>query len=271
MVPSLWTITRTQKETADTFTMELKPPPECADYRFAAGQFNMLWIFGVGEVPISISSDPTVEGRLEHTTRAVGAVTKAMKKLRRGDVIGVRGPVGTTWPVAACEGKDVVLVAGGIGLAPLRPVILQLLGMRDKVGRLVLLFGARTPSDILFERELRDWSASFDIEVHVTVDRAEGGWHGNVGVVPNLIRRAPFDPANTIAMACGPEIMIRYSVREFKDRGLSEDDIYVSLERNMKCAVGLCGHCQMGAELICRDGPVYPHSRVGKLLEVREI
>jgi NAD(P)H-flavin reductase len=264
-------VQRTAHETADTFTLELAAERGVDPLVFAPGQFNMLYVFGVGEVPISISGDPATPQTLVHTTRVVGAATRAMGRLRRGDHLGVRGPFGTAWPVDTAEGQDVLFVAGGIGLAPLRPALYRVLARRERYGRVVLLYGARTPEDILFRRELRNWRADFDLEVHVTVDRATREWRGNVGVVTALIPRVPFDPRNTVAFTCGPEVMMRFTVLELQRRGVDAAEVFVSLERNMKCAIGLCGHCQLGAEFVCRDGPVFPYSRVRALLDVREL
>lgn len=255
----------------DTFTLELAPPAGFEPVPFHPGQFNMLYVFGVGEVPISISGDPDLHGTLVHTTREVGAVTRAMRGLRIGDAIGVRGPFGSSWPVEAAEGRDVVLIAGGIGLPPLRPALYHVLARRERYGRVMLLYGARTPEDMMFPDELAKWRAMFDLEVHVTVDRATGNWRGNVGVVTPIVKRAPIDPRRTIAMICGPEVMIRFACQELARRGVSPLDTYVSLERNMKCAVGLCGHCQLGAHLVCRDGPVFSYDQVERLLELGEV
>ncbi|MCS6830991.1 MAG: FAD/NAD(P)-binding protein [Armatimonadota bacterium] len=271
MVPRPFRLQQVRRETHDTFTLELEPVDGCDGFCFRAGQFNMLYVFGVGEIPISISSDPTTPRVLMHTTREVGTVTKAMGKLRRGDVIGVRGPFGTPWPIEQAEGADVVIVAGGIGLAPLRSALYQLLARRDRYGKIVLLYGTRTPNDILYRRELQRWRAQFDLEVYITVDRAMSGWKGNVGVVTALIPRAPFDARNTVALVCGPEIMMRFTVMELQRRGVSPQHIYVSMERNMKCGVGVCGHCQLGPYFVCRDGPVFPYDKVQHLLEKREI
>jgi NAD(P)H-flavin reductase len=238
---------------------------------FAAGQFNMLYVFGVGEIPISITGDPANRKKLVHTTRVVGTVTKALRKLKRGDVLGVRGPFGSRWPVQEAIGNDVVIVAGGIGLAPLRPALCEVLSQREKYGKVVLLYGTRSPSDILYQRELEKWRARFDLDVYVTVDRGTGGWRGNVGVVTALISKAPFDPANTIAMVCGPEVMMRYTALELESRGVRTDNIFFSLERNMKCAVGFCGRCQFGPTFICKDGPVFRYSRIKSWLAQREI
>jgi NAD(P)H-flavin reductase len=191
--------------------------------------------------------------------------------LRRGDTVGIRGPVGTSWPVEKADGKDVVLAAGGIGLAPLRPVIYYLLSHRERYGKVTILYGTRTPSDILFRGELERWRSRFDVEVCLTVDRATSGWRGNVGVVTTLIPKAPFDPMNAIAMICGPEIMMRYTAMQLQDRGLELDRIYVSMERNMKCGIGLCGHCQYGPSFVCKDGPVFSYKAIKEMLTRREV
>ena len=271
MRPVPYRVHQVHVDNDDTFTLELAPPAGVAPMRFAPGQFNMLYVFGVGEVPISLSGDPDASEHLVHTTREVGAVTRAMRRLRVGDTLGVRGPFGSSWPVERAEGRDVVLVAGGIGLPPLRPALYHVLKRRDRYGRVVLLYGARTPDDLLFRDELTEWRSHLDLEVHVTVDRATGSWRGNVGVVPPIVRRAPIDPRRTVAMICGPEVMIRATCSELTRRGVSPADIFVSLERNMQCAIGLCGHCQLGRELVCRDGPVFPYERVERALEVGEV
>ncbi|MBI3932042.1 MAG: FAD/NAD(P)-binding protein [Acidobacteria bacterium] len=262
-------VRRVLRETADTFTLVLEPPG--GSLGFAPGQFDMLYAFGAGEVPISISGDPGVPEVLVHTIRAVGSVTRMMQRLRPGDRVGVRGPFGTSWPVDLAHGHDVVVIAGGIGLAPLRPALLHLLAHRGLYGRLVLLYGARTPKDILFPRDLREWRGRFDVAVEVTVDRASPDWQGAVGVVTRLVDRAPFDPGSTLGLVCGPEVMIRFAVAALERRGVPSSEIHVSLERNMKCAVGLCGHCQMGPVFVCRDGPVFPYERVRPFFGLREV
>jgi NAD(P)H-flavin reductase len=270
MQPQLFRVQRVRKETSDTFTLELAPP-NSKGFKFGAGQFNMLYVYGVGEVPISISGDPNETEKLIHTTRAVGPVTKAMWKLQAGDALGVRGPFGTSWPVKESKKKDVVFVAGGIGLAPLRPALYEILNNRAQYGKVVLLYGTRTPQDILYRKELENWRARFDLEVYVTVDRSTSQWRGNVGVVPHLIPKAPFDPLNTIALVCGPEIMIRYSAMALEERGVAKNKIYISMERNMKCGVGFCGHCQCGHVFICKDGPVFTFEEIEELFGKREI
>jgi NAD(P)H-flavin reductase len=271
MATSIFVIQRVIKDTHDTFTLELVAKKRSERRPYLPGQFNMLYVYGVGEVPISISGNPGDLDLLVHTTRAVGTVTKAMRKLKVGDSIGVRGPYGTSWPVDRAAGADVVIIAGGIGLAPLRPVIYYLLDHRDKFNKIVLLYGTRTPDDILYKNELKKWRGRFDIETHITVDRAVGAWQGNVGVVTTLIGKAPFDPMNALAMVCGPEIMMRFTAMALQKRGVSDDKIYVSMERNMKCGIGLCGHCQMGSEFVCKDGPVYNYDYIKHIFLKREI
>lgn len=271
MVPQPYRVERVIEETYDTFTLELEPKNSSGAMSYAPGQFNMLYVFGVGEVPISISGDPAQPKTLLHTTRAVGTVTNAMKKLGRGDVLGVRGPFGTHWPVEEAKGSDVVIVAGGIGLPPLRPSMYQLISQREKYGKLVLLYGARTPADLLYMREVERWRGRSDLEVAVTVDRAVGEWRGNVGVVTSLIPKATFDPPSTIAMVCGPEIMMRFTIADLQRRGVPAENIYVSMERSMKCGFGSCGHCQFGPYFVCKDGPVFRYDRVKDFLGKGEI
>jgi NAD(P)H-flavin reductase len=267
-LPRLYRVGRVRRELADTASLELAP---LAGPRpsFAPGQFNMLYVFGVGEVAVSISGADA--GSLVHTVRSVGAVSKAITKLKSGATIGLRGPYGTGWPVAAALGSDVVFVAGGLGLAPLRPAIYQVLADRRRYGRVVVLVGSRHPKDILYRRELALWQRRQDLQVEVTVDHADAGWHGNVGVVTGLIRRAVFDPHDSVVMICGPELMMRFAAGVLLDAGVAAERMHLSMERNMKCAIGLCGHCQFGSAFICKDGPVMRFDRIAKLLAVREI
>jgi NAD(P)H-flavin reductase len=229
----------------------------------------MLYAFGVGEVPISVSGG--AEGPLVQTVRAVGAVTNAICASKPGAVLGVRGPFGNAWPVAEAAGSDVVIVAGGVGLAPVRPALYHLLQRREQYGTVTLLYGSRTPADILYARELERWRSRFDLHVGVTVDSASREWRGRVGVVPKLVAGVRFDPDSAVALVCGPEIMMRFTAQSLVDRGLAPRRIYVSLERNMQCGVGHCGHCQLGPTMICRDGPIYPYDELARLLEVREL
>jgi NAD(P)H-flavin reductase len=271
MLPRVSRVQRTGRETADTFTLALEAPPGDGGFPFAPGQFNMLYVFGVGEVPISISGDPTKHEAIVHTVRMVGAVTRAMGRLARGDAVGVRGPFGNPWPLETAAGNDVLIVAGGIGLAPLRPAVYRLLASRERYGKVAVLYGARSPGDILYRRELQRWRAQLDLEVTVAVDRGTGGWRGNVGVVTTFIPRASIDPLNTVAMVCGPEVMMRYAVLEILRRGVAAGNIYLSMERNMKCGIGFCGHCQYGPAFVCREGPVFPYPRVRDLLATWQV
>jgi NAD(P)H-flavin reductase len=272
-LPAPWRVRRVRRDTRDTFTLDIEPVNVGDGLQFLPGQFNMLYVFGAGEVPISMSGDPAKPGAITHTVRAVGVVTKSMGRLKRGDEIGVRGPFGASWPVEEAAGKDVVIVAGGIGLAPLRSAIYHVLARREKYGRITLLYGTRTPGDILYQSELEKWRGRFDLQVEVTVDNVPAGqdWRGHVGVVTTLVGRADFDPAQTIAMICGPEVMMRFTVVELRKRGIREESIFISMERNMKCAVGFCGHCLFGPTFICKDGPVFRFDRVGPWLSIREI
>lgn len=271
MTPAFCRVLRTRQETRDTFTVELEPPAGAQASPFAPGQFNMLYAFGVGEVPISVSGDPARPKSLIHTIREVGAVTRAMRVLKRGDLLGVRGPFGSSWPVEEAMGRDVVIVAGGIGLAPLRPALYSILAHRQKYGRVVLMYGTRTPEDILFRKELERWRARLDMSVHVTVDRAMAAWRGSVGVVTTVVPRANFDSRNALVLVCGPEVMMRFTILELQKRGVGLDQIYISTERNMKCAIGFCGHCQLGPTFVCKDGPIFRYDRIQPFFEIREI
>ena len=268
MAPAPFRVAKRRRNTQDTWTLELEPlRGEALAPR--PGQFTMLYAFGIGEVPISVSGD--VEGPLVHTVRAVGPVSRSICDSRPGAVLGVRGPFGSSWPVEEAEGADVVVVAGGIGLAPLRPAVYEVLRKRDEYGEVAVLYGSRTPGDLLYTRELERWRGRFDLEVDVIVDSAEGGWLGAVGVVPKLVAHARFDPASAVALVCGPEIMMHFTARALLERGVLEDRIYLSLERNMRCGLGHCGHCQLGTTLICRDGPVYRYDEIERLTAVREL
>jgi NAD(P)H-flavin reductase len=268
MAPEPFVVRERVAETADTWTLTLEPV--AGDSRtIGPGQFMMVYVFGIGEVPISVSGPPDRPGPVVLTVRAVGAVTEAICASAPGTVLGLRGPFGTSWPIAHSAGADIVVVAGGIGLAPLRPVVLHALERRRDYGRVVVLYGARTPADLLYPAELLGWGA--EAAVDVTVDAAESGWAGTVGVVPKLLPRAEFDPGSAVAFVCGPEIMMRFTIEALLERGVAPERIQISLERNMRCGVGHCGHCQLGPTLICRDGPVYAYETAAPWLKVREL
>jgi NAD(P)H-flavin reductase len=230
----------------------------------------MLSRGGAGEVPISISGDPAAAARLVHTVRAVGLATQAICAAEPGEVLGVRGPFGNAWPVEAAEGADVVVVCGGIGLAPLRPAILTLLARRERYGRVLLLYGGRSPGQLLYPEEIDAWSAR-GLDVAVTVDSAGPEWVGHVGVVPRLVRRATFDAGSAVALLCGPEVMMRFATAALVERGVAGERVYASMERNMQCGIGVCGHCQLGPTLVCRDGAVYRWDELEPWLAIREL
>ena len=269
MVSQLYRVGRVRRELTDTVTLEVAPMAG-ARPSFEPGQFNMLYAFGVGEVAISISGAADANSFV-HTVRDVGAVSGAITRLEPGATVGVRGPFGTGWPVASAQGSDVIFVAGGLGLAPLRPAVYHVLANRSRYGRITLLFGSRSPKDMLFRAELERWRQRLDVDVQVTVDHADADWHGHVGVVPALIRRVAFDSREALALICGPEVMMRYTVNALAEAGVAADRIYLSMERNMKCAIGVCGHCQFGPTFVCKDGPVMRFDRVAEIFAMREI
>ena len=271
MLPQPYSVREVSKETPDTFTLTLEPENAVDRRLFQPGQFSMLWAFGVGELPISISGDPGVHDRLVYTVRSVGQATHSLVNQQVGDSVGVRGPFGTGWPADAARGRDVIIVAGGIGLAPLRPLIYHVLRNRKEYGRMVVLYGTRSPRELLYRKELAAWARNRETQVLVTVDYGGLGWRGHVGVVTTLFKYARLQPASSVAMVCGPEIMMRFVTRELETQGLSRDNIYLSMERNMKCAVGFCGHCQYGPHFICKDGPVFRYEQIRKLLEKYEL
>lgn len=266
-LPKTFTVDQVEKLTEDTVSFTLSPDDN-SEVVFEPGQFNMIYTFGIGEIPISISGGSS--NNFHHTVRSIGSTSKALADLKPGMKVGIRGPYGSAWPLNACEGGDVIVVAGGIGLAPLRPVVQYLEDHQDQFNKRILLIGARSPEQLIFREDVERWKKA-GIEVHISVDTAPPDWKGVVGVVTKLFGKIDFDTDNAKAIVCGPEIMMRFCAGEFEARGLTPENIYISMERNMKCAVGLCGHCQFGADFICKDGPVLTYDRVGKLMTVKEI
>lgn len=257
------------RETADTWTLELEPESRALP-SFAPGQFAMLYAFGAGEVPISLSADGSSPGSLQHTVRDVGSVTAALCAAEPGGIVGVRGPFGTPWPLERAEGRDVVVMAGGIGLAPLRPALRRIVEDRDRYGAAVLMYGGRSPAELLYPEEVARWREG-GLDAQVIVDSAGADWTGRVGVVTELLSRTRFRPDEAVAMLCGPEVMMRHAAAALERRGVPAERVFVSLERNMKCATGHCGHCQLGPAFVCKDGAVFPYDRVAPLLSVREL
>jgi len=269
-VPDTVTIDRVKPEVpgVSTYYLQFDDSAVGENYRFEAGQFNMLYLPGIGEAAISISSDPEAgSAQLAHTIRVAGNVTRALEKLPLGTQIALRGPFGSAWPMQKLRGRDVVIACGGIGLAPLRPVIYQIMKHRDDYGKVYLLFGTRQPSQLLYADEYDAWRAA-GIEVEVTVDIGEKGWQGNVGVVPILFYRIRLDSKNTSILTCGPELMMRFVVFEALARSIPSEEIYLSMERNMSCAMGFCGRCQLGPQFICKDGPVFSYDRLEPFMHV---
>ncbi|MEX2144737.1 MAG: FAD/NAD(P)-binding protein [Anaerolineales bacterium] len=256
-----------EAEGVSTFWMEFTDKSVRDKYRFAPGQFNMVYLPGYGEAAISISSHPEKPEIIGHTIRFVGNVTHAISRLTRGTNLGLRGPFGTPWPINDYKGKDIVIAAGGIGLAPLRPAIYHILDHRTDYGNVSIIYGARTPADMLYPREYDAWRAK-DAEVMVTVDRADSAWTGQVGVVPILFYRFRLQAERTVLLTCGPEIMMRFVVFEGLARRIPEERIFLSMERNMKCGQGFCGHCQLGPYFICKEGPVFNFKQLAGFFNV---
>lgn len=265
-IPRLVQVEQNKPELADTVTLYFDMPE---GFSAQPGQFNMLYAPGVGEVPISISGDCAETRKLVHTVRDVGAVSKALCTAPAGTELGIRGPYGSWWPIEAAEGKDLVIMAGGIGLAPLRGVIYHALNHLDRFSSVWVLYGAREPGMILYPGELKSWQKQ--VNVLVTVDTASPGWAGQVGVVTRLVDQLDINIENSIAMLCGPEIMMRFCLQKLMQLGLDPANLYLSMERNMKCAIGFCGHCQYGPYFICKEGPVFSYSQVENIFQVREI
>ena len=270
MLPRPFEVRARRPELADTVTLEMVPV-DGGPLDFAPGQFTMLYVHGVGEIAISISGDPAASDTLVQTIRSVGAVSTAVCALSEGQRIGVRGPVGNSWPVERAIGKHLVVVAGGLGLAPTRPIIYWALANRSRLKSIAIVYGTRSPDQILYPQQLLGWSSTAGMRVGVTVDRAGDDWSGRVGLVTDLIPDMLQAPDETVAMVCGPEIMMRFSAKALAEAGVPEDDIHLSMERNMKCGIGWCGHCQLGPQLICRDGPVFPYPAVRDLMTVWEL
>lgn len=271
LAPSPFVVQVRTPETRDTISLTLTPEEGEADFPFLPGQFNMVSILGLGEVAISISGDPNQPDQVVHTIRSVGLATQAISAAASGSVVAIRGPYGRGWPLDVAYGKDVVVIAGGLGLAPLRPLLYEVLRQREKFGRFEVIYGARSPQDLIYYEELQQWRARADARFQVTVDAAGRDWYGDVGLVTQRVPDARFDAKNAVAFLCGPEIMMRFASQALETRGLPLDSIYVSMERNMRCGIGQCGHCQLGPYLLCRDGPVLSYRALEPCLRVRDL
>ena len=259
-----------EAENVTTYALKLLDPDIQQGYSWRPGQFNMLYVPGVGESAISMSTDvESSEGLVIHTIRHVGNVTKAFSRLKKGDVVGLRGPFGTSWPLDAIKGMDVVIACGGIGLPSLRGALYSIIRHRADYGKVVLLYGARTPKDLMYQAEYETWKMA-DVDVQLSVDRGDDTWDGRIGVMPMFFYHFRIDPRKTAIMSCGPEIMMRFVIYEALARRIPSEHIYVSLERNMKCGQGFCGHCQLGPYFICKDGPVFSFDRLESFINVEE-
>lgn len=260
-----------EPEVCDVVTYELafEVPAVAERFRFQPGQFNMLYLPGIGESAISISSDPDDPQRVLHTVRAVGNVTQALARKQVGDQVLLRGPFGSAWPVESCAGQDLVIAAGGLGLAPVRPVLHYVMNRRDQFGKVWLLYGARSPRDLLYASQYELWCQA-GIDVQITVDLGDESWAGHIGVVPVLFDRLRLDASRTRIITCGPEIMMRFVIAECLSQKIPPGQIHLSMERNMNCALGFCGHCQLGPAFVCKDGPVFTYEQMEPYLDVQD-
>lgn len=266
-LPSEAEVVERVHESPTIFTLRLRftDPAQHALYRFAPGQFNMLYLYGVGEVPISIVSDPEDEHLFDHTIRVVGRVTKGLARLQAGDRLGIRGPYGRGWPLKEAAGRDVLIVTGGLGCAPTVSVINYVMRRRDRFGKLVIIQGVKHANDLIWREQYERWSAVKDTQVLIAADIGVQLWPWHVGRVTDLFAMARIEPARTVAMMCGPEIMMEIAADHLVERGVAENAIWLSMERSMHCAVGLCGHCQVGGKFVCKDGPVFNYPEIKAL------
>ena len=269
MIPALFRVDERSEEFSGAFTLRIRREGEGAPPAFKPGQFNMLYAFGAGEVAISMSGSPADVHNYRHTIRSHGMVTQALARLGKGDIVGVRGPFGCGWPLDDVSGREVLIIAGGVGLAPLRPLIYSLLDGGYGATGVRLFYGARRPDEILYRKELEHWADSLDITV--TVDQVDSAWRGRVGVITQPLETAHIDGGRAIAFLCGPEVMMRFCIQTLLNKGLSESAIHLSMERNMKCATGLCGHCQWGPNFVCKDGPVFCYGSVKPWFNLRAL
>lgn len=255
------------QESSTIFTLHLRftDPRHHQGFNFYPGQFNMLYLYGVGEVAISIVSDPKKKNILTHTIRAIGRVTRALQKLQPGDRIGIRGPYGRGWPLEQVKGKDVVVVTGGLGCAPSVSIISYILQRRTQYGNLSILQGVKHSDDFIFRKQYALWQKSPHTEIHIAADQAGPKWPWSVGYVTDMIDKLKLNPENTVAMMCGPEMMMNTAVKVLNKKGIPEHHIYLSMERNMECGIGQCGHCQYGGFFICKDGPIFAYSEIKAL------
>ncbi len=268
-LPDIARLLDVRDETPDTktFTLHFRDLKNREDFHFLPGQFLELSVFGYGEAPFCIASSPTRPDTLQTTVRRTGQLTDALHRLGNGEEVGVRGPFGNGFDVEAARGRDLLFVAGGIGLPPLRSLIWNVLDERSRFGKVTILYGARTPTDLVYKQELKEWGKRSDVELHFTVDMADSSWTGNVGVVSTLFRQISLKPESTMAYVCGPPIMIRFVVQDLLALGFKAEAVISTLERMMQCGIGKCNHCAIGHRYVCRDGPVFNYSQIRELVE----
>jgi len=267
--PDITVIDDIRNETGDvkTFTMRFKDPDIQENLTYRSGQFFEVSIFGIGEMPISITSTPSRKNFFELSVKNAGLVSGALHSLPTGSEVGIRGPFGNGFPYEEVFGKDLLFVGGGIGLAPLRSLINNVLDNRDNFGKVIILYGSRTPGDLVFRDEFKLWQDQLDVTMLVTVDRGDEKWIGNVGVVTTLFPKAAIKSSNAVAFVCGPPVMIPFVIKDLLKLGFREDTIISTLERHMKCGVGKCGHCCIGHKYVCVDGPVFSHGEMKAMME----
>jgi sulfhydrogenase subunit gamma (sulfur reductase) len=258
-----------ESPTVFTLRLRLTDPYAHGAYRFAPGQFNMLALYGVGEVPISIVSDPEDDQLFDHTVRAIGRVSKGLAELQAGDRLGIRGPYGRGWPLADAQGRDIAIITGGLGCAPTVAAINYVLRRRASYGRLTVVQGVKHSDDLLWRERYRLWAQQPETQVLIAADQAGPAWPWHVGAVTELFDQATIDASRTVALLCGPEGLMRVAIRYLRDRGIGSEDIWLSMERSMHCAMGLCGHCQLGPVFVCKDGPVFRYADVEPWLGIR--
>ncbi|KTD30453.1 FAD/NAD(P)-binding protein [Legionella maceachernii] len=266
-LPQAAKIKARRQESRTIFTLDLQfvEKSQRQTFSFYPGQFNMLYLYGVGEVAISISSDPAEQAYLSHTIRAVGRVTKAMQQLQKGDYVGIRGPFGQGWPLKEALGKDIVIVTGGLGCAPTVSVINYILARRQEYGALTIFQGIKHSDDFIFRKQYEKWQTMPQTEIYIAADKAGPKWPWSVGYVTDLIASLKLNANNTIAMMCGPQGMMLAASLALVNQGVSENAIYLSMERNMECGIGHCGHCQYGGLFICKEGPIFAYDRIKAL------
>lgn len=270
-LPHIAHIVERRRESDTIFTLRLRfeDPLAREQYRFAPGQFNMVYLYGVGEVAISVVSDPEEEGLFDHTIRIVGRVTEGLAALNPGDSVGIRGPYGRGWPLQEAEGQDVLIVTGGLGCAPVVSVIHYVIRRRRRFGKLTIIQGVKHSADLIYRRHYEEWAQVPNTTVLIAANVSAGHWPWHVGPVTELIGQAEVDPARTAAMMCGPEGMMIAAAKILLEKGMAETALHFSTERNMQCAIGHCGHCQFGGKFVCRNGPVFSYAEIKELLGVR--